>query len=222
MTPHEDSELSALLRADAERHSAPAALRTRIVSAIHQADAETPRAAARPRAWQWLNMGAAFAMGVALSVTLVYFITANRAQDQLAQEVVASHVRSLMVAHLADVASTDQHTVKPWFAGKLDFSPPVHDLAAAGSPLVGGRLDYINGHAVAALVYQHRLHTINVFVWPRDDHSPTPPAAFVAQGFNVTGWQSAAMQFWVVSDLNAAELRQFAQALRTATNGAPS
>jgi anti-sigma factor RsiW len=222
MTQHEDAELSAIMKTQAGRHTAPAALRERIVTSIRQADAASPRAS-NPQGWRaWLNMGAAFAMGVIASVTVVFFITSANAQQRLAQEVVASHVRSLMAAHLADVASSDQHTVKPWFAGKLDFSPPVHNLAAEGFPLVGGRLDYLGGHEVAALVYQHRQHRINVFVWPRDDHAPAPPASFVTQGFNVTGWRSAAMQYWLVSDLNAEELRQFAQQLRKAADEAGS
>jgi len=221
MEQHEDAELGAILKAQAERHAAPAALRERIVTAIRDADAQ-PQREIKTRGWQqWLNMGAAFAMGVIASVTAVYFLTTTHAQDRMAQEVIASHVRSLMATHLADVASSDQHTVKPWFAGKLDFSPPVHDLAAEGFPLVGGRLDYIDNHPAAALIYKHRLHTINVFIWPRDDRSPAPPAAFVAQGFNVTGWQSEAMQFWLVSDLNAGELRQFARALRKAADASP-
>lgn len=214
MDQHEDTELGALVKTQADRHTAPAALRERIVASIRQAEAGS-RHEPKAQGWrQWLNMGAAFAMGVVASVTAAYFFTAANAQQQLAQEVVASHVRSLMGAHLADVASSDRHTVKPWFTGKLDFSPPVHDLAAAGFPLVGGRLDYIGGHPAAALIYRHRQHTINVFVWPRDERSPAPPAAFAAQGFNVTGWKGEAMQFWLVSDLNTGELRQFAERLR--------
>ena len=222
MDQHEDTELSAILKAQADRHTAPAALRERIVTSIRQAEA-APQRESKPRGWrQWLNMGAAFAMGILASVTAAYFFTAASAQDRLAQEIVASHVRSLMATHLADIASTDRHTVKPWFTGKLDFSPPVHDLASEGFPLVGGRLDYIGGRSAAALVYQHRQHTINVFVWPRDDRSPTPPMSFAAQGFNVTGWKGVAMQFWVVSDINAGELRQFAQRMREETGRAGS
>lgn len=216
MDRHEDAELSAIVKSQADRHAGPAALRERIVASIRQADALSRREA-KPRGWRpWLNMGAAFAMGVVASVTAAYFLSAASAQERLAQEVVASHVRSLMAAHLLDIASADRHAVKPWFTGKLDFSPPVHDLAAEGFPLVGGRIDYLAGHPAAALIYQHRKHTINVFVWPRDARSPTPPASFAAQGFNVAGWKGEAMQFWLVSDLNAGELRQFAQRLRKA------
>jgi anti-sigma factor RsiW len=218
MDQHEDAELSAILKAQTDRHTAPAALRERIVTSIRQSEADL-RPEPKTQGWrQWLkqalNMGTAFAMGVIASVTAAYFITAVNAQERLAQEVVASHVRSLMAAHLADIASSDRHAVKPWFTGKLDFSPPVHDLAADGFPLVGGRLDYIGGHPAAALLYQHRQHTINVFIWPRGERSP--PSSFVAQGFNVTGWKDQAMQYWLVSDLNAGELRQFAERLRQA------
>lgn len=219
MDQHEDAELSAIMKTQADRHLAPNALRERIVTSIRQAETVAPRQS-KPEGWRaWLNMGAAFAMGVIVSVAVTYFITANNAQGRLAQEVVASHVRSLMATHLADVASSDQHTVKPWFTGKLDFSPPVHDLAAEGFPLVGGRLDYIGNRPAAALIYKHRQHTINVFIWPSDDRAPAPPTAFVAQGFNVTGWKSKSMQFWLVSDLNANELQQFAQALQKLADG---
>ena len=216
MEQHEDIELSTLLQTQAERHAAPAALRARILTSIQQTATASPRAP-KSQGWrQWLNMGAAFAMGIIASVSAVYYFNAVSAQERLAHEVIASHVRSLMATHLADVASADRHTVKPWFTGKLDFSPPVHDLAAQGFPLVGGRLEYIGGRPAAALIYQHRQHTINVLIWSRDDRTPTPPNSFTAQGYNVTGWIGGAMQFWLVSDLNAVELRQFAQQLRKA------
>jgi len=216
MNQHEDTELRAIVQTQAERHAAPAGLRDRIVRSIRQADAPARHESKLQRWRQWLNLSAAFAMGILASVTVVYFLTTVSAQERLAQEVVSSHVRSLMAAHLADVASSDRHTVKPWFSGKLDFSPPVHDLAQGGFPLVGGRLDYVGGHPAAALVYQHRQHIINVFVWPRDAHAPSPPAISEAHGFNVIGWENKAMQFWLVSDLNVSDLQQFAAQLRVA------
>jgi anti-sigma factor RsiW len=111
------------------------------------------------------------------------------------------------------VTSTDQHTVKPWFAGKLDFSPPVTDFAEAGFPLVGGRLDYLEGHPVAALVYLHRKHTINVFVWPEAGAHESVAPAGTQQGFHVVRGAHAGMNYWLVSDLNAEELAGFARLL---------
>lgn len=214
MNPQIDTEVSGLIQQHAERHPAPAGLRERIVAATRHADTP-PQVAPAASGWRnWLNLGAAFAMGVVVSVTVVYYLNAVNAQDRLTQDVVSSHVRSLMATHLADVASSDHHTVKPWFAGKLDFSPPVHDLSAAGFPLVGGRLEYVGNRPAAALVYQRRQHVINVFVWPRDANASAPPAAATVQGFNVAGWENQGMQFWLVSDLNENELQTFAQLLR--------
>jgi anti-sigma factor RsiW len=139
---------------------------------------------------------------------------AAAATTAIAQDVVVSHVRALMGAHLFDVRSTDQHTVKPWFLGKLDFSPPVDDFAPLGFPLVGGRLDYVAGRPVAALVYQRRQHTINVFVWPAADSNEAPTDTRALRGFQVRHWTRDGMAFWAVSDLNDTELDQFSRALR--------
>jgi len=139
--------------------------------------------------------------------------TSAESSASIANEVVVGHVRALMGDHLFDVRSTDQHTVKPWFLGKLDFSPPVKDTASIGFPLIGGRLDYIAGHPVAALVYQRRQHTINLFVWP-DTQTAAAPAAESLRGFQVQHWVRDQMSFWAVSDLNAAELAEFAAALQ--------
>jgi anti-sigma factor RsiW len=133
--------------------------------------------------------------------------------DAMVEEVVNGHVRSLMAEHLFDVRSTDQHTVKPWFLGKLDFSPPVVDLASAGFPLVGGRLDYLDGRPVAALVYQRQKHTINVFVSPEHDGAFSTIGVRSLRGFHVHHWTRAGMSFWVVSDLNETELTEFAKKL---------
>ena len=132
----------------------------------------------------------------------------------VAQDAVSSHVRALMGAHLFDVHSSDQHTVKPWFLGKLDFSPPVDDLTPLGFPLVGGRLDYLAGRPVAALVYQRRQHIINLFVWPASDTGAAPTDARALRGFHVRHWTRNGMAFWAVSDLNELELDEFAGALR--------
>jgi anti-sigma factor RsiW len=139
--------------------------------------------------------------------------------DSIADDAVNSHVRSLMANHLFDVQSTDQHTVKPWFQGKLDFSPPVVDLASIGFPLVGGRLDYLRGRPVAALVYQRQKHIINVFVSPEEAALPVLTDAFAradvrsVRGFHVRHWIHGGNSFWAVSDLNDAELSEFGRAL---------
>ncbi len=127
----------------------------------------------------------------------------------IATEVVDEHVRALMSGRLFDVASTDQHTVKPWFLGRLDFSPPVVDLASHGFPLEGGRVDYIGGRQIAALVYTRRQHAINLFVWPSAES--IAPGAETIRGFHVVHWTRGGMSLWAVSDLNEAELHQFVE-----------
>src|SRR5262249_53249433 len=126
---------------------------------------------------------------------------------------VGSHVRALMADHLFDVRSTDQHSVKPWFLGKLDFSPPVEDLAPIGFPLVGGRLDYVMGRPAAALIYQRRQPTINLFIWPELNGSGSEDVRSL-RGFQLRHWNRGGNSFWAVSDLNDTELAQFERALQ--------
>jgi anti-sigma factor RsiW len=167
---------------------------------------------------QLLALAATVLLAVSLGAgSVVRMVRARQtagAMSTLAHDVVSGHVRALMGAHLFDVRSTDQHTVKPWFLGKLDFSPSVVDLAPLGFPLVGGRLDYLAGRPVAALVYQRRQHTINVFIWPAADTAGALTDARSVRGFQVRHWTRDAMAFWAVSDLNDLELDQFVHALQ--------
>jgi anti-sigma factor RsiW len=129
---------------------------------------------------------------------------------RLETEVISGHVRSLLAAHLLDVPSTDQHTVKPWFAGKLKFSPPVQDFADYGFRLIGGRLDFVDGREVAAVVYQRNKHVINLFVWPSESNRSTTPQGYTKDGYNVLHWARGGFEFWLVSDVNAKDLRDLA------------
>jgi anti-sigma factor RsiW len=197
------------LKQDALYFAAPAELRRRIKSELPSPAKTAPLWPA----WSWNRlttaMSGAFAVCLALLVTVTLF---RPSSDQpLAREIVSSHIRSLMAGHVMDVVSTDQHTVKPWFNGKLDFSPPVRDLAAQEFPLVGGRLDYIGGRGVAALVFQRHKHIINLFVWPAKQGDSEPAPVAPSQGYNLIRWSQAGMTFWAVSDLNEKELMEFVQ-----------
>jgi anti-sigma factor RsiW len=205
------------LKDEAFRFEAPAALKEKIRRAIPVSP--PPRADAYPsRRGAWMPRAIRFAVPMAIGAMLALAIAprtiAPALNQRLASEVVASHVRSLMGAHLMDVASTDQHTVKPWFNGKLDFSPPVNDFAKDGFPLVGGRLDYIEDRPVAALVYQHGKHVINVFMWPTAGDATSAERIETEHGYNVEQLMVAGMNCWVVSDLNQNELDKFAELIR--------
>jgi len=215
-------KLGESLRRDLEYHRAPDLLRARVMrdvgAAVHR-ESTHPRRTTWP--WRWASAAAAVIMVVG-GTWWITTIPLERADAVVAREAVSGHVRSLMADHLTDVTSTDQHTVKPWFAGKLDFSPPVTDFADAGYPLVGGRLDYLQGHSVAALVYLHRKHTINVFVWPATNaHTAVTPAR-TQQGFHVIHAAGGGMTFWLVSDLNAEELAAFARMVSAPSATPPS
>lgn len=205
-----DVELGRIVSSSATRHEAPERLRRKVSAALAESGpgrAMPDRKAATNRR-EWFRLTAAFACGLAVALISTWLLRANTEPDRFAAEAVSAHVRSLMGTHLMDVASSDQHTVKPWFNGKLTFSPPVHDLASEGFPLAGGRLDYLDRQPVAALVYRHRLHVINLFVAPCRD-GPSGSRTSSIQGFNVVGWCSGDMRYWAVSDLNQDELLNF-------------
>jgi anti-sigma factor RsiW len=195
------------LKQDALLFSAPAELRQRLKAELRpQAESSRPF-----WIWNWFATATTSAAVICLALLLSVFFTHPSAQQQRAQEIVSSHIRSLMANHEMDVASSDQHTVKPWFDGKLDFSPPVKDLAAQGFPLIGGRLDYINNRAVAALVFHRAKHVINLFIWPTKEGDSEPAARTPINGYNLIHWSRGGMTFWAVSDLNEKELMEFAR-----------
>ena len=145
-------------------------------------------------------------------VSVALFQTTRAARtDAIVSQVVANHVRSLLAAQLVDVVSSDQHTVKPWFDGKIDFAPEVRDLSANGFPLVGGRLDYLDGKTIAALVYHRNKHPINLFITPAPTSRTPSPTVITRRGYNVFSWTNNGMKYWAVSDLNQTELREFTE-----------
>ena len=204
--------LSSVMRNDALRFEPPKDFEKRLRTTLRREDKHERK----PGLFKWPWLFAATLCGAILIVglSLAGMFTHQSPDDLLAQEVVASHVRSLMADHLTDVPSSDQHTVKPWFDGKLDFSPTVKDLSQQGFPLTGGRLDYIGNRPVAALVYVRRQHPINLFVWPSTAAPAVNERALERQGYNLIRWSSGGMTYWAVSDLNLAELQQFAQLLQ--------
>ncbi len=213
--------LIARCRAEAPYFRAPAELARRIEAALPQSRPAAPPGTVPRRGgralWDlsWLRPAAlAVSLGALVAAAGLY-LGAPSEQDRLAEELVAGHVRSLQVDHLSDVASSDQHTVKPWFNGKIDFAPPVTDLAAQGFKLEGGRLDYIQGHTAAVLVYRHGPHPINVYIWPAAGPDSAPQLRDL-QGYHLAQWHGAGMQFCVVSDLARDELTALVGALRGA------
>jgi len=182
------------------RHTAPPELHDRVMAAVHQE-------ASRPPVFvifyqRVMPVLASFILGIALT----FYVQIMPATDRVADEVVANHVRSLMGQHLVDVVSSDQHTVKPWFNGKIDFAPTVKDYATQNFALLGGRLDYLDNHTVAALSYQHAKHIINVFIMP-DAGDDAGPKHFSQRGYNLIYARKNHMVYWLVSDLNAQDLQ---------------
>ena len=205
--------LRSTIRQHGTRHAAPAHLQYRIQAAL-RASAPARRRPLASLPWSWINLAMAGASSAAFAVVLSLYLALPSSSELLDQDLVASHFRSLMPDHLADVVSTDQHTVKPWFAGKLDFSPPVYDLAQQGFALIGGRLDYINGRPVAALAYRHRLHVVNLYSWPEQKQRGALPSAASRQGYQVLHWTQMGMHFAAVSDMNAQDVAEFARQIR--------
>ena len=190
----------------------PDAVHQRLLAAL---DAARPKPAPGPAKYQrsprfhwWRHSTAGFGLGAACAA-VVAFLVLSPAERSLTEQVVAGHVRALQPGHLEDVLSTDQHTVKPWFDGRIDFAPSVKDLRPAGFPLKGGRLDYIDGRPVAALVYQRDKHIIDLFAWPAAGDVKQPPEFTERNGYNVLHWVENNMDLWAVSDVAPDQLHKF-------------
>ncbi len=209
---------------------ASAELRERIQSSLRKETSEQPvrngvrgaqvlfhKRQSEPRSilweppWNWLGLAAAIIFGAIIALNVVPRFQRPEADQFLATQLIASHVRSLMASHLTDVASSDQHTVKPWLDAKLDFAPAVVDLSEKGFPLMGGRLDYLDNRPVAALIYQRRKHFINLFVWPAGSDAAGGTKAMTRQGYQLLHWVDSDFNYWAVSDINDKDLQKFKQ-----------
>ena len=229
-------DVSAQLRAAQLRVDAPPELVKRIEAALPGRSAPWARVGERFKRWgssnsrssssrwltwpTWATAGVMVASVAALSVSMSLYLAVPSSEDRLTQEVVDDHIRSLQFNHLSDVISTDKHTVKPWFNGKLDFAPPVIDLVQQGYPLIGGRLDYVDGRTVAVMVYRYKLHPINLYVWPSNgsgigiDRQLREPAIHERQGYHLAHWSAGGMTYWAITDAGEGELRGFVTDLR--------
>ena len=211
-------------------YKAPLELRERIQVSLREAiGVSTSRGAAgvgplpgrRPEAvrrsvffdmpWNWLALAAAIAVAAIVASIFLPRLSQPGADQFLATQLIANHVRSLMADHLTDVASSDQHTVKPWLDTKLDFAAPVLDLSGDGFPLIGGRLDYLDNHSAAALVYQRRKHFINLFIWPTTPKDSTGQTMVEREGYHLVHWSDGDFTYWAVSDVNINDLQSFKQ-----------
>ena len=210
---HNRQALQTLIHASPLSHKAPEHLQKRIRTSLRQASQPRPRL--RKTAFALLSVAAILLVSLITTWIIIKNVSAPSVDESLTQSVLASHIRSLMVNHLVDVRSTDQHTVKPWFDGKLDYAPVVVDLAQQGYPLIGGRLDYLDNRPVAALVYQHETHVINLFTWPAASATADSPVTTVTrQGYHMMTWTQAGMVYWAVSDIEESKLQTFVQLLR--------
>jgi anti-sigma factor RsiW len=190
---------SCIMRTHARYYEAPPDLEQKIRRSLQQ-EISTPVSP-----WRWMAIAASVLLVASVTWNIVQLRSRVDHQQLLAADVVSAHVRSLTGTHLLDVPSSDQHTVKPWFNGKLDFAPAVKDLP--GFPMLGGRLEYFDGHPAAALIYGRRNHVINLITWPSD--ASAPEVAQTRNGYHLETWSSGGMTFWAVSDLNETEFHQF-------------
>jgi anti-sigma factor RsiW len=206
--------MQAAIRTNLPYHRAPPGLAARIGAALER---EAPPVFAAPAArlwflWPAFGMAGTGLAGALAGLALTVLILGGRPSDQgnAMQGVIGSHIRSMQAEHLTDVPTSDQHTVKPWLSARLDVSPPVRDLKDAGFPLIGGRLDYIDGHQAAAVVYRRAKHVINLFAWASPGKADTPFQTESRQGFNLVTWRHGSITYYAASDVEADQLSEFA------------
>ncbi|CAN5347584.1 anti-sigma factor [soil metagenome] len=214
-------QLRTILSQAGIRHAAPQGMASRIEGALDRSGDGASVVAARPdrtgKAPRFAG-GAMTALAASIALLLVVpQMTASGTEDQL----VASHVRSLLAGHLTDVATSDRHVVKPWFNGRIDFAPPVVELAGNGFPLIGGRLDYVDGRVVPAIVYRRRLHSINLFVRPAGTLSLGTRLVTQREGYSLVRWTQGGLEFWAISDIDATELETFQRLFEASAHVAP-
>jgi anti-sigma factor RsiW len=212
-------DFSRRLKAGASYYEAPESLIRSLAARLPESGKVVPLAVpvparSRAAAWRPMALAASFLLAILVSGGTGYMASLPAEGDRITQQVVDDHVRSLLAGHLTDVLSTDQHTVKPWFDGHIDTAPPVHDFAAQGFALVGGRLDYLDHRPVAALVYRHGKHPINLFIWSDPSEREGLPSVTTRQGYNIRHWMDGDLSFWLVSDVEADALAQLETLVR--------
>jgi anti-sigma factor RsiW len=193
------------------RFKAPARVKRNAQRAIRAANSE---ARSSLFFWRWASVPASAVLIIALTWAVTTHWTRSSEETLLVSNIVSSHVRSMMANHITDVSSSDSHTVKPWFSGRLDYSPPTKDLTEQGFRLIGGRLDYLGGRPVAALVYQRSQHFINLFVWASNSPAVREQEQLARQGYNLIHWTRSGMTYWLISELNLTELNECARLLK--------
>lgn len=210
---HIEREISAAIREKADYHHAPATLAGELLAMADDEEARAPKSARRPAWHGWLRQGFAYAGVAALSCGLTVAVLRPAEEERRADEILATHVGATLARRLLEVASSDHHTVKPWLSARLPYSPPVEDHSAQGYVLAGARLDRVRGQPVAVLVYKRRDHVIDAYVWPAHE-APASQAELSRDGFQLARFSAGGWNWWLVSDLNRAELGDLARLLQ--------
>jgi anti-sigma factor RsiW len=203
--------LAAALENGSLRFKAPARLKRNVQAAIRAANPEARNSVSY---WRWASVLAAAVLTIAVTWAGTTYWARSSEETVLVNNIVSSHVRSMMANHVTDVSSSDSYTVKPWFSGKLDYSPPTKDLTAQGFRLIGGRLDYLDNRPVVALVYERSQHVINLFVWPSNSPALREPQQLARMGYNLIHWTRSGMTYWLISEVNLTELNECARLLK--------